>query len=47
MLDIFCFKCLLNKQTLQVLPAYLNIKHPKNVLENVTIMFSKDKTVTL
>ena len=25
MLDIFCFICLLKKQTLQVLPAYLNI----------------------
>ena len=32
MLDVFCFKCLLHKQTLQVLPAYLNIKRPQNVL---------------
>ena len=26
MLDVYCFKCLLQKQTLQVLLAYLNIK---------------------
>ena len=47
MLDVFCFKCLLHKQTLQVLLAYLNIKDPQNVLENVPIMISKDKTITL
>ena len=46
-LDVFCFKCLLHKQDLQVLPAYFNIKHPQNVLGNVPIMFSKDKTITL
>ena len=34
MLDIFCLKCLLHKQTLQGLPAYLNIKHPRYVLKN-------------
>ena len=31
MLDVFRFKWLLHKQTLQVLPAYLNIKYPQNV----------------
>ena len=43
MLDVFCFQCLLHKQTLHVLPAYLNIKHPENVLGNVPIMFQKTK----
>ena len=47
LLDLFCFKCMLHKQTLQGLPAYLNMKHHQNVLENVPIMFSKDKTITL
>ena len=43
----FVFHCLLYKQTLQALPAYFNLKHHQNVLENVSIMFSKDKTITL
>ena len=31
-LDVLCSKCLLHKQTLQGLTAYLNIKHPRYVL---------------